>query len=463
MNDQIRRPRGGPPVGYLDYARVGPLTPESASALADAVAVAGRCGPGDIDGLFALSDAARASAARLLDARPHEIALAPSTSNGLFTAAAALRGPGTVLVPRDEFPANVYPWLRFAGRGGLGVRFVDPDGQRHITPDLLRRNLTPDVTALAVSAVDSLTGHLAPLAALKEVLGPDRLLIVDAIQGLGAVPLDADAADILVGGGQKWLRAGWGAALLMIRDRCAERLTPGLGGWAGVTEPFADRHPAPPLPGAAAHLATNPDFPAAAALGAAVDTLLAQGGPAVLGARIRATLAELLDRARRAGADVLLDGLGERERAGIGTFRLPGHDPAAVHLALETAGVTTTRRGEWIRLSPHATTTPAATKLFADALGALTRRGSHIPASDVPTGHVATGHVATGHVPASHIPASHISTSDVPTGHVPANHVPTGHVPTSHVPANHVPTSHIPTTHTHPRSQEPTCPTTPTP
>ncbi|MEV0449929.1 aminotransferase class V-fold PLP-dependent enzyme [Streptomyces sp. NPDC050600] len=477
MNDQIRL-RGGPPVGYLDYARVGPLTPESATALADAVTLAGRCAPGDIDRLFALSDAARVSAARLLDARPHEIALAPSTSNGLFTAAAALRGPGTVLVPRDEFPANVYPWLRFAGRGGPDVRFVEPDRQRHITPDLLRRHLTPDVTALAVSAVDSLTGHLAPLAALKEVLGPDRLLIVDAIQGLGAVPLDADAADILVGGGQKWLRAGWGAALLLIRDRCAERLTPGLGGWAGVTEPFAAHHPAAPLPGAAAHLATNPDFPAAAALGAALDSLLAQGGPAALGTRIRATLAELLDRARRAGADVLLDGLGERERAGIGTFRLPGHDPAAVHLALETAGVTTTRRGEWIRLSPHATTTPAATELFADALGALTRHGSHIPASDAPTGHIpasgvptshaATGHVPanhvpTGHVPASHIPASHISTSDVPKGHVPANHVPTSHVPTGHVPTSHVPTTHIPTAPDRPRSQEPTCPTTPTP
>ncbi|MER8041754.1 aminotransferase class V-fold PLP-dependent enzyme [Streptomyces sp. NPDC094032] len=427
MNDQIdhRAPVGGPTPGYLDFARVGPLTPEAATALADAVALAGRCGPADLDRLFALSDAARASAARLLDARPHEIALAPSTSNGLFTAAAALRGPGTVLVPRDEFPANVYPWLRFAGRGGPDVRFFDPDPRRRVSADLLRRHLTPDVTALAVSAVDSLTGHLAPLAALKEVLGPDRLLIVDAIQGLGAVPLDAHAADILVSGGQKWLRAGWGAALLLIRDRCADRLTPGLGGWAGVTEPFAARHPAPPLPGAAAHLATNPDFPAAAAIGAAIDSVLARGGPAAVGTRIRATLAELLDRARRAGADVLLDGVGERERAGIGTFRLPGHDPAGVHHALETAGVITTRRGEWIRLSPHTSTTSAAADLFGDALDTLTRRTSRAPTS--PTGPASTSPSTT--------PRTRICTG---TGTTPSNP-------------------------THPHSQEPTCPTTPTP
>ncbi|MFE5590101.1 aminotransferase class V-fold PLP-dependent enzyme [Streptomyces sp. NPDC056549] len=377
MNDQTTS-TGGPMPGYLDHARVGPLSRTSGVALAAAADLAGRLAPGDLDRLFALGDAARDSAARLLDARPDEVAFSSSTSNGLFTVAAALRGPGTVLVPRAEFPANVYPWLRFAGRGGPDVRFVDPDGHRHITADLLRRNLTPDVTALTVSAVDSLTGHVAPLAALKEILGPDRLLIVDAIQGLGAVPIESDAADILVSGGQKWLRAGWGAALLLIRDRCAERLAPGLGGWAGVTEPFAARHPAPPLPGAAAHLATNPDFPAAAAIGAAVDDLLDQGGPAAVGARIRATLAELLDRARSAGAKVLSDELGHQERAGIGSFRLPGHDPATVHRALEAAGVITTRRDEWIRVSPHASTPPAATDLFAQALHTLTHRTTRI-------------------------------------------------------------------------------------
>ncbi|MFJ6017318.1 aminotransferase class V-fold PLP-dependent enzyme [Streptomyces sp. NPDC092952] len=381
MNDQISSTPGpadpgpdlavGPGAGYLDHARVGPLSRPVVTALAGATGLAARLGPGDLDRLFALADAARDSAARLLGARPHEIALAPSTSNGLFTVAAGLRGPGTVLVPRDEFPANLYPWLRFADRGGPGVRPVDPAGQRHVTPDLLRHHLTPDVVALSVSAVDSLTGHLAPLAALKEVLGPDRLLIVDAIQGLGSVPLEAEAADVLVSGGQKWLRAGWGAALLLVRDRCAGRLVPGLGGWAGVADPFASRHPAEPLPGAAAHLATNPDFPAAAALGAALDDLREQGGPAAVGLRIRATLADLLDRARRAGAEVLLDGVDARERGGIGTFRLPGHDPAAVHRTLGAAGLVTTRRDEWIRLSPHASTPAAAADLLTEALRTL--------------------------------------------------------------------------------------------
>ncbi|MFB7281112.1 aminotransferase class V-fold PLP-dependent enzyme [Streptomyces hydrogenans] len=444
--------------GYLDHARVGPLSRPAARALAGANGLATRMAPADLDRLFALGDAARASAARLLDARPHELALSPSTSNGLFTVAAALQGPGTVLVPRHEFPANVYPWLRFEGRGGPDVRLIEPDGGRHITPESLRRGLTPDVVALTVSAVDSLTGHVAPLAALKEVLGPRRLLIVDAIQGLGAVPLEAEAADVLVSGGQKWLRAGWGAALLLIRDRCAARLSPGLGGWAGVAEPFAERHPAPPLPGAAAHLATNPDFPAAAALGAALDDLAGQGGPAAVGARIRATLAELLDRAERAGAEVLLKGLGLAERAGIGTFRLPGHDPEVVHRALEAAGVVTTRRGEWIRLSPHASTPPAATELFAEALAPFAR----------PTGRAR----ATGAYPVPSEPAPSETATPEPATPEPATPEPATPEPATPDPTRTTALSSVtppspatpPFSLTPPSSttltQEPTCPTT---
>lgn len=152
---------------------------------------------------------------------------------------------------------------------------------------------------------------------------------------------------------------------------------PGSAAGPAVAEPFAAQHPAPPLAGAAAHLATNSDFPAAAALGAAIDDLAAQGGPAVIGGRIRAVLGELLDRARRAGAEVLLDGIGPQERGGIGAFRLPGHDPAAVHRALEAGGVVTTRRDEWIRLSPHASTPDVAADLLTEALHTLTRTTSH--------------------------------------------------------------------------------------
>ncbi|NUR83281.1 MAG: aminotransferase class V-fold PLP-dependent enzyme, partial [Nonomuraea sp.] len=277
MNAQIYLEEFAEPPGYLDFARVGPLSRAVASRLASVAAM--RVDGMPLDRLAGYADAARDSAALLLGAAAHEVSFVSSTSHGLFAAAAAVRGDGVVLVPRGEFPANVYPWLRFQGRGGPRVRFVDAP---RLTPEVLAVHLDPSVRALTVSAVDALTGYRAPLGALKEVLGPGRVLVVDAIQGLGAVPLEVEAADVLACGGQKWLRAGWGTALLLIRDRVAHLLEPGLGGWSGIKDPdlggwsgqkdAEERLPrTEPLPGAVAHTVTNPDYAAVAALGTALD------------------------------------------------------------------------------------------------------------------------------------------------------------------------------------------------
>ncbi|MER6506752.1 aminotransferase class V-fold PLP-dependent enzyme [Nonomuraea sp. NPDC001636] len=365
------------PSGYLDFARLGPLSRAVAAVLAESA----HRRVGDMPLAWFEEQAARtrSAAARLLRAAEHEVAFVSSTSHGLFAAAAALPGEGVVLLPRGEFPANVYPWLRFEGRGGLRVRWID---DMRLTPQGLAEHLDGSVRALAVSAVDALTGYPAPLGALKEVLGPGRVLVVDAIQGLGAVPLEVEAADVLVCGGQKWLRAGWGAALLLARDRVAGLMAPGLGGWSGVEGPLAGPAPRPPLAGAAAHTMTNPDYSGVAALGVAIELVL-EAGVAEIGRRTADRLGELLDTARAAGARVLLDappggpappgagrggGRGGAEWSGIGSFTMPGRDPAAVHAALAAAGLTTTLRGEWIRLSPHATTSGEAVQRLAAAL-----------------------------------------------------------------------------------------------
>ncbi|MFF5207610.1 aminotransferase class V-fold PLP-dependent enzyme [Streptosporangium sp. NPDC000396] len=382
----------GEPPGYVDFARVGPTSHEVAMMVIETARLSRGDSSVALTWFEGVTADARSSAARLLRAEEHEVAFVSSTSHGLFAAAAALPAGGAILVPRGEFPANVYPWLRLAERGGPQVRWID---SLRVTPEIIAEHLDDSVGALTVSAVDALTGYRAPLGALKEVLGPDRLLIVDAIQGLGAVPLEVEAADILVCGGQKWLRAGWGAALLLIRDRVAGRLLPGLGGWSGVENPFgtggaqdglppgaeshsprdtsgpsplgtAD-HPRPPLPGAIAHTFTNPDFPAVAALGTAIDLVLGVGTTAI-GDQITETLGVMLDTARSAGAQVLLDDLPATERGGIGSFRLPGRDPLEVQRALSDAGLVTTARNGWVRLSPHATTPNEAAQRLAFGL-----------------------------------------------------------------------------------------------
>ncbi|WP_327085178.1 hypothetical protein OIE66_22770 [Nonomuraea sp. NBC_01738] len=112
---------------------------------------------------------------------------------------------------------------------------------------------------------------------------------------------------------------------------------------------------------------TNPDYPAVAALGVALDLVLGMGVEAI-GHRVAETLGDLLDAARGAGARVLHDELPPAERGGIAAFTIPGRDPAAVHAVLGAAGLTTTLRGDWIRLSPHASTPRQAAQRLASTL-----------------------------------------------------------------------------------------------
>ncbi|MED7953945.1 aminotransferase class V-fold PLP-dependent enzyme [Kitasatospora sp. NPDC058406] len=359
------------PSGYVDFARFGPVSARVAEVLARTAGRLHREGWEVLEGLDAQTEAAARTAGEVLGCAPHEIAFVSSTSHGMFAAAHALGAAGsaggTVLMSRSDFPGALYPWLRAEGNGGLTVRQLDGP----LTADIVRAALDERVHAVSVCAVDAATGTRAPIAAIKEAIGPHRVLVVDAIQALGAVEFAADAADVLVAGGQKWLRAGWGAAVLMVRDRVAGRLAPGLGGWSGVVDPIeAPGHPCPARPGAVAHTVTNPDGPAVAALGEAL-ALVRDVGVGRINALIGEALDELLGTARAVGAETLG---GERTGgempgvSGIARVRLPGADPAAVHRTLAEAGLSTTLRGGWIRLSPHASTGPAAAGLLGDAL-----------------------------------------------------------------------------------------------
>ncbi|MFE7559942.1 aminotransferase class V-fold PLP-dependent enzyme [Kitasatospora sp. NPDC057500] len=367
------------PFGYLDFARFGPVSESVRRVHVREADRLHRRGWAALERLDAEAGASARTAGGLLGCAPHEIAFVSSTSHGLFAAAHAFTrpragGPGTVLVARTDFPGALYPWLRASGNGGLTARLLDGP----LTVDTVRARLDDRVRAVAVCAVDAATGRRAPLAGLKELIGPDRVLVVDAVQALGAVEFDADAADVLAAGGQKWLRAGWGAAVLMVRDRVAGLLGPGLGGWSGVVDPLeAPAHPCPPRPGAVAHTLTNPDGVAVAALGAAL-ALLRDTGAGRIEARIGEVLGGLLAAARAAGAETA-GGPGEPggRGSGIARLRLPGADPAAVHRALTATGLATTLRGGWIRLSPHASTDPATAEPLAEVLGRV-RRGVRV-------------------------------------------------------------------------------------
>ncbi|GGO89170.1 aminotransferase class V-fold PLP-dependent enzyme [Wenjunlia tyrosinilytica] len=355
------------PEGYLDFARHGPPSRDVLDATARAMAASARADHTTVDELMRAEPRAIAAAARLAGTTPEHVVLMPNASTGLFHAAFGLPS-GTVLVPAGEFPSNAYPWRRAAALGRTGLRTLDG----WATPDAVKSALTDDVTAVSVSAVDFRTGYRADLGALREVVG-DRLLVVDAIQGFGIAGMDWGAADVLVTGGQKWLRASWSTGFLAVSDRALERLEPTLTGWTGVRDAGVfDDVEHTPAPGAARFSVTNPSPVAAAALATALE-LVERVGVRAIERHIEERVGQLIDTVRAVGG-LVLSPAARRERAGLVSFTVPGAAPERVAGALREHGVAPTVRSDCVRLSAHASTTLGAVDRVHAALQNLRRR-----------------------------------------------------------------------------------------
>ncbi|MBY8879254.1 aminotransferase class V-fold PLP-dependent enzyme [Actinacidiphila acidipaludis] len=358
------------PEGYLDFARYGPPSRDVLAATADALTHSARAGHTTVDDLMRAEPRAREAAARLAGTDADHTVLLPNASTGLFHAAFGIPH-GTVLVPATDFPANHYPWRRTSALGRAEPRWLTPGPDGLITPDTVAAALTDDVVALAVSAVDFRTGQRADLAALRETIGDDRLLIVDAIQGFGIADLPWQAADVVVSGGQKWLRASWSTGFATLSDRALERLEPTLTGWTGIEDValFDDREH-PPAPGAQRWSITNLSPVTAAALAAALE-LVEHTTVRAIEAHISTRVDQLIDTVRSCGGEILSP-VTPADRAGIVSFHIPGIDTATVAKALHTYEVTPSVRATSVRLSPHASTRLAAVDRVQAALRSLT-------------------------------------------------------------------------------------------
>ena len=211
-----------------------------------------------------------------------QIVFQPNASSGLLHAAFGLTG-GDVLLSLAEFPSLTYA----AERAANALRVITPvwletDHDR-VTPARIREQLTDSTAAVMVSLVDSRTGYLADIDGIRQVIG-DRLLIVDAIQGFGVVDAPWEVADVVVSGGQKWMRAGWGTGFLALSERAVDHLTPVFSGWtgSGPEQPWDEVRD--PVRGAGAFSISNPDLVAEARFAAALEEVAEVGVDAVAAA-----------------------------------------------------------------------------------------------------------------------------------------------------------------------------------
>jgi len=188
----------------------------------------------------------RETLASLISATPSEVAFVANTTQGVIDVAFGIpwKAGDRVVLFEGEFPANVTPWQRAADTFGLELVWASLEPfQRSVEEGIveLRRALAGGARLVAVSAVQYKTGlrmPLAQMAASCHELGAE--IFVDAIQALGATPLDVSwGIDYLSAGSHKHLMGPEGAGALYVADRCAKALNPRLAGWLGHENPVA--------------------------------------------------------------------------------------------------------------------------------------------------------------------------------------------------------------------------------
>lgn len=346
---------------YFDHASVGLLSPGAHRRAAAALALQASHGSLGAEVWNPIVTSARTRAARLIGASSAEISFAKNTPEAISRVASGLRWqPGdTVVVADCEFPANVYPWLNLRHRG-VTVRWAHShDGA--VSLDALARALDRRTRLLSVSWVQFASGARVDLDTIVELCSSRGVrVLVDAIQGLGVVPLDVRSTpvDFVATSSHKWLRAPLGAGWLYTRaERLAELDLHEVG--QGSMEP-GDTFTSYGLePRRDARRFESGVVPVAslAGLDGALEDLERSGAEAV-STTIRG-LSRVLMEGLEARGHRLVTPRADTSRAGIVAFEPRSGDATTFVARLRQHGCVAAAREGWVRVAVHASNTHA--------------------------------------------------------------------------------------------------------
>lgn len=298
---------------------------------------------------------ARGNLAALLGTNRRRVAFTKNTTSGLILATQGIPfEPGdNVVISSIEFPANVYPWLALEPRG-VETRMVQPREGRILLDDVAAA-MDANTRAVSLSWVQYSNGFRIDLAALSQLCA-DRgaWLVVDAIQGLGAIPIDVDSLgiDFLCADGHKWLLSVEGCGVLYVSDRALEQMRPANVGWMSVNDAQDYGEYRLELRDDAGRFEEGThNMLGGHALGASAGLLL-EAGPERVWERIQQLTRRLVEGLLGAGCEIVSP-RGGGETSGIVSFRLPGIAPETVVENLAERNIVVCARAGGVRVSPH--------------------------------------------------------------------------------------------------------------
>jgi len=336
---------------YLNHAAVSPLCKPAADAMKHLADDCLHFGSFHYDEWLAAYEGLRVAAAKLIGANRNEIASVKNTSEGIATVAVGLRWKAgdRIVAFREEFPANFYPWKKLEEQG-VAVTWLS------VTDPLDRiEEAARGARLLSISFVQFLSGYRAPIQEIGEICHRNHCIyMVDAIQGMGAFPLDVRKShiDALAADGHKWMTGPEGCGILYISEALQDQVDPIEFGWTNVAgyNDYASRDMAL-RPDAGRYECGTLNTIGIFGLRAAIEFLL-EVDPGEIAPVVQNLADRIAEGVQAKGYELFIPRTPDTG-AGIVSFRKDGTDAVELVGKLKRAGISVAPRAGWIRTSPH--------------------------------------------------------------------------------------------------------------
>lgn len=184
---------------------------------------------------------------KLVGAEVEELACVPNVTSGLMSVASGLnyQKEGNIVLTDLNFLSNLYVWHIQRKMGHLKeVRMLKNKGGK-ISIDEYEKAIDDKTIIVAIDYVSWVNGYREKVKEVAQIAHRhNALILVDAFQAVGAVPIDVkkEDIDILLTGTYKWLNGPYGFAFLYVKDEQIQKIEPRMGGgWMAMQDTVVTR------------------------------------------------------------------------------------------------------------------------------------------------------------------------------------------------------------------------------